>query len=238
MSFRWEHRPEWNLTSKLLISKHQQVQLLEAASVLMTMNQDGTIVSETAIHGDSDGASDSPPASGSSDPQEDDQSSRTSSPSQNEESVTAAKDVLYHRPVRQDSYASTLSRSYQSTSATSFAPSSGPDGGEYQYSRRPSFHRRPSSASQFDGEENPEVVAAAQGLLSCSLGTPTHGPTQLPPDVPPVPPLPEKFARQASRPVSLQRANQTDVEMSGVQPSLVHNHNEEEDDGVFGHMDQ
>ena len=29
-------------TSKLLISKHQQVQLLEAASVLVTMNQDGT----------------------------------------------------------------------------------------------------------------------------------------------------------------------------------------------------
>ncbi|CCF45277.1 hypothetical protein CH063_14411 [Colletotrichum higginsianum] len=34
----WEHTPEWSLTSKLLISKHQQVQLLEAASVLLTMN--------------------------------------------------------------------------------------------------------------------------------------------------------------------------------------------------------
>ena len=30
----WEHTPEWQYTSKLLISKHQQVQLLEAASVL------------------------------------------------------------------------------------------------------------------------------------------------------------------------------------------------------------
>src|ERR1700753_1985586 len=37
---RWEHTPEWQLTSKLLISKHQQVQLLEAASVLVAMNQD------------------------------------------------------------------------------------------------------------------------------------------------------------------------------------------------------
>ncbi|OAA58542.1 c2h2 finger domain containing protein [Niveomyces insectorum RCEF 264] len=34
----WEHTPEWSLTSKLLISKHQQVQLLEAASVLVAMN--------------------------------------------------------------------------------------------------------------------------------------------------------------------------------------------------------
>ena len=36
----WEHTPEWNVTSKLLISKHQQVQLLEAASILVSMNED------------------------------------------------------------------------------------------------------------------------------------------------------------------------------------------------------
>lgn len=34
----WEHTPEWNVTKKLLISKHQQVQLLEAASILVGMN--------------------------------------------------------------------------------------------------------------------------------------------------------------------------------------------------------
>ncbi|AOA64924.1 Hypothetical protein PP7435_CHR4-0097 [Komagataella phaffii CBS 7435] len=33
----WEHTPEWNVTKKLLISKHQQVQLLEAASILCSM---------------------------------------------------------------------------------------------------------------------------------------------------------------------------------------------------------
>ncbi|RPA82132.1 hypothetical protein BJ508DRAFT_101378 [Ascobolus immersus RN42] len=33
----WEHTPEWQYTSKLLISKHQQVQLLEAASILVSM---------------------------------------------------------------------------------------------------------------------------------------------------------------------------------------------------------
>lgn len=35
----WEHTPEWNVTKKLLISKHQQVQLLEAASILVGMNE-------------------------------------------------------------------------------------------------------------------------------------------------------------------------------------------------------
>lgn len=36
----WEHTPEWSMTSKLLISKHQQVQLLEAASILVSMNEE------------------------------------------------------------------------------------------------------------------------------------------------------------------------------------------------------
>lgn len=35
----WEHTPEWNVTKKLLISKHQLVQLLEAASILVGMNE-------------------------------------------------------------------------------------------------------------------------------------------------------------------------------------------------------
>lgn len=35
----WEHTPEWNMTRKLLMLKHQQVQLLEAASILVGMNE-------------------------------------------------------------------------------------------------------------------------------------------------------------------------------------------------------
>lgn len=38
----WEHTPEWTMTKKLLISKHQQVQLLEAASILVGMNEPGS----------------------------------------------------------------------------------------------------------------------------------------------------------------------------------------------------
>lgn len=40
----WEHTPEWNVTKKLLISKHQQVQLLEAASILVGMNEHNDLV--------------------------------------------------------------------------------------------------------------------------------------------------------------------------------------------------
>ncbi|KAK9472414.1 uncharacterized protein V1510DRAFT_130473 [Dipodascopsis tothii] len=37
---QWEHTPEWTVTSKLLMSKHQQVQLLEAASILVSMTDE------------------------------------------------------------------------------------------------------------------------------------------------------------------------------------------------------
>ncbi|KAK2005323.1 hypothetical protein LZ32DRAFT_623807 [Colletotrichum eremochloae] len=68
----WEHTPEWSLTSKLLISKHQQVQLLEAASVLLTMNhgkEDGDAATppDSAKDFPSDQESASPAASGYSD---------------------------------------------------------------------------------------------------------------------------------------------------------------------------
>ncbi|ORX53978.1 hypothetical protein DM01DRAFT_1383388 [Hesseltinella vesiculosa] len=36
---RWEHSEEWELTSKLLLTKHQQVQMLEAAAILVSMDQ-------------------------------------------------------------------------------------------------------------------------------------------------------------------------------------------------------
>jgi hypothetical protein len=42
----WEHTPEWNVTKKLLISKHQQVQLLEAASILVGMNDQPSPLNE------------------------------------------------------------------------------------------------------------------------------------------------------------------------------------------------
>lgn len=53
----WEHTPEWTMTKRLLISKHQQVQLLEAASILVGMTEPGS------SYEDRDLALASPPAS-------------------------------------------------------------------------------------------------------------------------------------------------------------------------------
>ncbi|KAK7203280.1 hypothetical protein BZA70DRAFT_74615 [Myxozyma melibiosi] len=47
----WEHTPEWNMTSKLLMSKHQQVQLLEAASILVSMTEEDELAELRAHHG-------------------------------------------------------------------------------------------------------------------------------------------------------------------------------------------
>ncbi|CAH2351859.1 hypothetical protein CLIB1423_04S07558 [[Candida] railenensis] len=52
----WEHTPEWNVTKKLLLSKHQQVQLLEAASILVGMNEP-TGAAVPAAHKNATGAS-------------------------------------------------------------------------------------------------------------------------------------------------------------------------------------
>ncbi|KAF8002957.1 hypothetical protein HF325_002202 [Metschnikowia pulcherrima] len=47
----WEHTPEWTMTKKLLISKHQQVQLLEAASILVGMTEPGSVEEQDASKG-------------------------------------------------------------------------------------------------------------------------------------------------------------------------------------------
>ena len=99
--------------------------------------------------------------------------------------------------------------------------------------RSASSRRRPSTSSQshYSSDGQADVAAAAEGLVSCSLGTPKNGATQLADDIPPVPPLPAQFAQHASRPVSLTKGYQADVEMHEVPEH-------EEDDGVFGHMER
>lgn len=218
---RWEHTAEWSLTSKLLISKHQQVQLLEAAQVLVNMNndpKDGSSVSESAIQESE--SSDSAAQSGMSDIHDDDASSRTSTPSQHDEK------------------AGHYARSYQSTSG-SIGPSSMPnDASDLYYYRQTAHHRRPSIASSYPESEDPDLALAAESLLSCSLGTPKHGATHLPPDVPPVPPLPAQFAQQASRPTSY--GYQADVEMTTPVDHKRRgraNAYDDEDEGVFGQME-
>lgn len=226
------------MTSKLLISKHQQVQLLEAASVLVNMNTESPAINESAIQESE--SSDSPAASGSSELHEDDASSRTSTPSQLEEPVAQWKGSHFNRPKRQDSYNNAYSRSYQSASGLSFDASSAPnDANDMYYYRHSPSKRRPSTTSYAESEDR-DLTAAAESLLSCSLGTPKNGPRQMLPDVPPVPPLPAKFQQHASRPVSY--GYHTDVEMSDGERQhrggLHSRGRDEEDEGMFGGMEQ
>ncbi|KAF7197122.1 hypothetical protein HII31_01547 [Pseudocercospora fuligena] len=171
----WEHTPQWQYTSKLLISKHQQVQLLEAASVLVAMNQDGT------GSNDSDNSS-SPAASGSSDMRDGDEelsSTETTPPPQSEQAYRDSK--------RFSNNSSIYSRSYQSVFSSGSMPNGEHDANNYRWSG--SSHSRPATANtsiaeSYRGDEDPQDLAAAVGLLSCSYGTPRSGPTAMP-DVPP-----------------------------------------------------
>ncbi|TKA66747.1 hypothetical protein B0A55_10242 [Friedmanniomyces simplex] len=214
----WEHTPEWQYTSKLLISKHQQVQLLEAASVLVAMNQDPPSTN------DSDNSS-SPAASGSSDMRDDDVSSaETTPPPQIESSFRDSK--------RYSNTSSAYSRSYQSVFSSESAPSH-EHGFSHQRQWSTSSNNRPFTASTSIAEsyrdEDPQDLAAAVGLLSCSYGTPKTGPTGMPSDVPPVPPLPAKYA-------TYKRAGQHgqhDVDMDGDESA----DDRIEDEGIFGKMD-
>ncbi|KAF2637268.1 hypothetical protein P280DRAFT_113694 [Massarina eburnea CBS 473.64] len=181
----WEHTPEWQYTSKLLISKHQQVQLLEAASVLVAMNAEA---------GDSDSSCvPSPPASGS-DLRDELSSTDTTPPPQIDDHAVGSFPRSHfgsRSSKRYSGNSSAYSQSYQST-----VFSDGGHSGHYRQwsnvSDRPTTSGT-SVAGSYQEENDQADLAAAVGLLSCSYGTPKSGPVALPPDVPPVPPLPAKF---------------------------------------------
>lgn len=221
----WEHTPEWQYTSKLLISKHQQVQLLEAASVLVAMNADG------APTQDSDNSS-SPAASGSSDPREDDLSSAETTPPPH------AGDS-YRDSRRYSNASSVFSRSYQSVfSSESAPPNESQSGHRRQWST--SSNNRPTTANTSIADsypdQDPADLAAAVGLLSCSYGTPRSGPTVMASDVPPVPPLPAKYAN-----AKYHTAQDVHMDDDGDDSSDGEQHDRideaDEGEGMFGAMD-
>ena len=184
--FSWEHTPEWQYTSKLLISKHQQVQLLEAASVLVAMNKESD-------GGDSDHSS--PPASGSSDLREELSSTETTPPPHIDDHAVGSYPhaTFASRSIkRYSTNSSAYSRSYQSAVFSDHG-----NGGHIRHwsnvSDRPTTSGTSVAGSYHDDANDHADLAAAVGLLSCSYGTPKSGPVCLPLDVPPVPPLPAKF---------------------------------------------
>ena len=268
----WEHTPEWSYTSKLLISKHQQVQLLEAAQVLVTMNQDVVPPTESAKASDSDHSSASPAPFTSSDPDDDDDVSsvETSPPPTSEQADFTSYDKVRNAK-RYSNNSSVFSRSYQSAPSTSFAPSSVPTAASYGSLRQFGYQRRPSTSGTNalgPGVSEEETALAAAVELCHFNGTPRTGPTHMD-DIPPVPPLPARYAsHNANRPVS--GTGYLGMPDLGLPPPLTHRlsdersskaHNslphpadddeeyfdqrsvsrgrsDEDDDGVFGRMEE
>lgn len=248
---RWEHTPEWSYTSKLLISKHQQVQLLEAASVLVAMN----VKDNTATPPDStkDSASEpdssSPAASGYSEQVERMSSADTTPPPMLEESGFGG---LSYR----DGNGAGFARSYQSAVSGSM-----PNGSAFGHFRQPSHERRPpSSGANRTGEDDRDLAAAVE-LLSCSFNSNngSHGTVTVPSDAPPVPPVPAQYLDQATSFSSAGfinsfprrqtesftrgevRHGSDDVKMEDSDDDFdmrSRARSDEDDDGVFGRMEE
>ncbi|OAA38903.1 Zinc finger, C2H2-type/integrase, DNA-binding protein [Metarhizium rileyi] len=247
----WEHTPEWSFTSKLLISKHQQVQLLEAASVLVAMNdKEGTVTPpESTKDSASEPDSSSPAASGYSEQVERQSSADTTPPPMMEESGLCG---LSYR----DGHGAGFARSYQSAVSSSI-----PNGSAFGHSRQPSHERRPpSSGANRTGEEDSDLAAAVE-LLSCSFNSNkgSHNTVLLTLDAPPVPPVPAQYLDQTPsfssagfinsfpqrQPESFTRGElrrgSDDVKMEDSDDDFdmqSRARSDEDDDGVFGRMEE
>ncbi|KAL3474187.1 hypothetical protein BJX99DRAFT_183849 [Aspergillus californicus] len=182
----WEHDPAWAITSKLLISKHQQVQLLEAASVLVTMTEE---------HAEAESETSSASPDGSSEHRDGLSSVETTPPPMDEDdgdddmSIEPEKHFDVHNAGPQ------FSHSYQSVPSSSFTGSAPWASPAFSHFRHSSIDTRPSTAEAKLHDDDEADLAAAIGL--CNFGTPRMGPMSMSPGIPPVPPLPSRFLDQA-----------------------------------------
>jgi hypothetical protein len=260
-------------TSKLLISKHQQVQLLEAASVLVGMNHDPSVSSETPKPADSENSSTSPTASGSSELQEDEISSAETTPPPMTELAYEQDGYGMRQSKRHSHNMSGFSRSYQSAPSSSFPRQLPPMGTAlvnpyHPAPRRPSTSGIGTTRDAMADEEDASLAAAVQSL--CSFGTPRSGHVHLPADAPPVPPVPARFVEENNNrmsghfippllqpdfglrppPLTHRISDERDAKSDGRRRpvldedeeydnrSMSHGRSDEDDDGVFGRMEE
>ncbi|KAI9929287.1 hypothetical protein ASPWEDRAFT_168873 [Aspergillus wentii DTO 134E9] len=280
----WEHDPAWTITSKLLISKHQQVQLLEAASVLVTMNHDGP--SGEGHEAESELSSASPDAS--SELRDGISSAETTPPPMDEDEEDEDDMEMSGMPSNTGKRFSVgnasgyFSHSYQSIPSSSFNASAPLHSPSFSHFRQSSIDTRPSTAENKLHEDDEADLAAAIGL--CNFGTPRTGPVPMSPSIPPVPALPSRFVDQTSSATQSQSLDQSastaadplfpnstpdvflslsynpslsykvsderDVRMGDADRTSRQNHNadvdygsrpnhaDDDDDGVFGHMEE
>ncbi|KAI0969213.1 hypothetical protein F4678DRAFT_463477 [Xylaria arbuscula] len=260
----WEHTPEWSYTSKLLISKHQQVQLLEAASVLVAMNnKDSTTPPDSAKDFASEAGSASPTASGYSEHHDGHSSADTTPPPQ--EGFAVSNAFTYRDAPNRYSNGSNYSRSFSSAAPGSFLPGSLPHGSGFSHARHVSIDRRPLSSGLNNTSQEDRDLAAAVELLSCSIGSNGgNRDARLPEDAPPVPPLPAQYLDQAAfsstsfinsyttqMPESFTRGDSrpvVDVKMEDSEGSMADEEeeerrsrarsSEEDDEMMFGRMEE
>ncbi|KAK8083679.1 C2H2 finger domain-containing protein [Apiospora saccharicola] len=258
----WEHTPEWSYTSKLLISKHQQVQLLEAASVLVQMNtvmgndMDVTTPPDSARDFGSEAGSASPTASGYSEQHDDHSSADTTPPPQADPFRSLSKRY---------SSGSGYARSYQSTTSNGFLSGSIPSGSGFGHNRQGSTDRRPPSSGMNNTGQEDRDLAAAVELLSCSFNSNGGRDSRLPSDAPPrataatsssfldsfspfansysARQMPESFTRGESRfprhdeDVKMEDSDGGSMDDEDDRRSRARN-SEEDDEGVFGRMEE
>ena len=189
------------MTSKLLISKHQQVQLLEAASVLLAMNNNkdsSETPPDSAKDFPSDPESASPGASGYSE-QPYEQSSASTTPPPVFDSYDAFE--MGTPTMATKRHSSALSRALQpGLSSNPLVAGSAPNGSGFGHFRQASYERRPPSSGRNATGQDDRDLAAAVELLSCSFGS-NNGSSRhmgLPADAPPVPPVPAQYRDQAA----------------------------------------
>ena len=246
------------------------MQLLEAASVLVGMNQENEVPSENVKTIESDESSASPDISATSELHDDYISSAETTPPPINEPLYSHDSFSTIREKRHSGSSSAFSRSYQSAPSSSYLAGSVPPssyGQHYPNQRRPSTSGAASASHLTADEDEAGLAAAVQSL--CSFGTPRTGPVHLPPGVPPVPPLPAQYIGQNSNTrlsanaatptlhdfgvptTTIQRTSnergstcmknhmQTTNDGDDIDPHrTAHNHNDDDEDGVFGRMDE
>lgn len=231
------------------------------------MNQDGNTPPDSAKEFQSDEDSSSPAASGSSGHRDGLSSADTTPPPQAESQVDHSySSSVYNSRTKRYSSGNSFSRSYQSAPSTKpFHAGSAPNGSGFGHYRQQSGERRPlSSGISTSGQEDEAGLAAAVELLSCSFGTPRTGPVTLPPDIPPVPPLPARYQSQtifsgstltpsynvqvaATSYIREDKRRDGDVKMEECEGSVddddeydsrSRDRSDEDEDGVFGQMEE
>jgi hypothetical protein len=201
----------------------------------------------------------SPAASGYSDQAERQSSADTTPPPMGEGLAFASN------PYRKRySSGSGFSRSYQSAPSGLLAADLNAQGSGFGHTRQRSIEHRPSSSGlNATGQEDHDLAAAVE-LLSCSFGSNngSRGTVTLPADAPPVPPVPAQYRDQAAslstsffnslpvpgrQPESFTRGemrrDSEDVKMEDGAGSdddfdmRSRARSDEDDDGVFGRME-